>query len=51
MRAAVALSILGVAAGIYVALEVNPIAGALFVLGAYLFGYVGYRREFDGGRG
>ena len=45
MRVALALAVVGIAVGIYVALEVNSLAGTLFVLGAYLFGYLGYRGE------
>lgn len=47
MRLALALAVLGVAIGIYVALEVNPLAGLLFIAGAYFFGYMGYRGGFD----
>lgn len=43
MRATVALSVLGVAAGVYVGLERSPLAGLVFVVGAYLFAYLGYR--------
>lgn len=42
MRFMVALAVLGIAVGIYVALEVNTFTGLLFITGAYLFGYVGY---------
>ncbi|MFB6124046.1 MAG: hypothetical protein ABEJ78_11395 [Haloferacaceae archaeon] len=45
MRLSVALAVLGIAVGVYVAIEVNLVAGLLFVLGAYLFGYLGYRSE------
>jgi hypothetical protein len=47
-RLAFALAFLGIAVGIYVALEVNTFAGLLFIAGAYLFGYMGYRRGFEG---
>ena len=46
-RIAVAAAVLGLAAGIYVALEVSIIAGVLFVGGAYFFAYLAY--EGDGG--
>jgi hypothetical protein len=45
LRASIALAALGIAVGIYVALEVNRIAGLLFIVGAYFFGYMGYRTE------
>jgi 4-hydroxybenzoate polyprenyltransferase len=47
LRVALALSVVGIAVGIYVALEIAPFTGLLFILGAYLFGYIGYRGEFD----
>jgi uncharacterized membrane protein YgdD (TMEM256/DUF423 family) len=47
-RLAFALALVGVAVGIYVALEVNTLTGLLFIAGAYLFGYMGYRRGLDG---
>ena len=43
MRLVLALAVLGIAVGIYVALEVNPLTGLLFIAGAYFFGYMGYR--------
>ncbi len=43
MRAAVALSVLGLAAGVYVGLERNLASGLVFVVGAYLFAYLGYK--------
>jgi small-conductance mechanosensitive channel len=46
LRIALALSIVGIAVGIYVALEIALFTGLLFITGAYLFGYVGYRGEF-----
>lgn len=42
-RIAMTMALLGVAVGIFVALEVDLAAGILFILGAYLFGYIGYR--------
>lgn len=45
LRVSVATAIVGIAIGIYVAMEVNPFAGALFIIGAFLFGYMGYRTE------
>jgi hypothetical protein len=47
LRVALAFSVVGIAVGIYVALEIAPFTGLLFILGAYLFGYIGYRGEFD----
>jgi hypothetical protein len=47
MRLALALALLGIAVGIYVALEVNTLTGLLFIAGAYLFGYMGYRGGLD----
>ncbi|WP_256684439.1 hypothetical protein [Halococcus qingdaonensis] len=43
MRLALALAVAGIAIGVYVALEVNTVAGLLFIAGAYCFGYLGYR--------
>lgn len=43
MRAAVAAAVVGLAVGVYVALEMNPFYGLLFVGGAYLFAYIAYR--------
>ena len=42
-RAAVALAVLGVAVGVYLGLERDLLTGLLFVGGAYLFAYLGYR--------
>ena len=42
MRIAIGLSIIGVAAGIYIALEGNSLVGLIFIAGAYLFGYLAY---------
>jgi polyferredoxin len=47
MRVMLALAVLGIAVGIYVALEVNPLTGLLFIAGAYFFGYMGYRGGLD----
>lgn len=47
LRIALALSIIGIAAGIYIAIEIALFTGLLFVFGAYLFGYFGYRGEFN----
>lgn len=43
MRIAVALAVLGVAVGVYVTIEVNVLTGLLFIVGAYFFGYLGFR--------
>lgn len=49
-RAAMAAAAVGVAIGIYAALALDRfLVGGLFVLGAYLFVHVAYRREGDGG--
>jgi hypothetical protein len=48
MRLMLALAVLGIAVGIYVALEVNTLTGLLFIAGAYFFGYMGYRGGLDG---
>lgn len=48
-RVAVAAAVLGLAAGVYVALEVSLLAGLLFVGGAYLFAYLAYEGEGAGG--
>ena len=48
MRAIVALAGIGIALGVYVAIEVNVLTGLVFVLGAYFFGYLAYRGGFDG---
>jgi hypothetical protein len=45
MRLSIALAVVGIAVGIYVAMEVNLVGGLVFILGAYLFGYLGYRGE------
>jgi uncharacterized membrane protein YgdD (TMEM256/DUF423 family) len=47
IRLVFALALVGIAVGIYVALEVNTFTGLLFIVGAYLFGYMGYRSGFD----
>jgi small-conductance mechanosensitive channel len=47
LRVVLALSIVGIAVGIYVALEIALLTGLLFIVGAYLFGYIGCRGEFD----
>ncbi|WP_435075918.1 hypothetical protein [Halococcus sp. AFM35] len=49
MRLVLALALVGIAVGIYVALEVNTLAGLLFIAGAYFFGYMGYRGGLDEG--
>lgn len=51
LRVSVATAIVGLAIGVYVSIEVNLLAGALFIIGAFLFGYMGYRtegEEYDG---
>ncbi|WP_254545021.1 hypothetical protein [Halomarina pelagica] len=49
-RLAAVLALAGVAAGLYAALEVNPILGLLFVGGALLFGRIAFRDGEDGDR-
>ncbi|EMA51201.1 hypothetical protein [Halococcus thailandensis] len=43
MQIALAVAVAGIAIGVYVALEVNTVAGLLFITGAYFVGYLGYR--------
>jgi hypothetical protein len=50
-RIAGALAVLGLAAGIYVAVEVNLFTGAAFAVGAYFFAYLAFRANRGGGRG
>jgi len=45
LRASVATAVVGLAVGIYVFMEINPFTGALFIIGAFLFAYMGYRKE------
>ncbi|MFB6100963.1 MAG: hypothetical protein ABEJ73_00170 [Haloplanus sp.] len=45
LRASLVVAIVGIAIGIYVTMEINPFTGFLFILGAFLFGYMGYRTE------
>jgi hypothetical protein len=45
LRASIATAVVGLAVGIYVLMEINPFTGALFILGAFLFAYMGYRTE------
>lgn len=47
-RAAVVAAIVGLAAGVYIAVEVDPIYGFLFILGAYLFSRMAFKGEGDG---
>jgi hypothetical protein len=44
-RVAVAAAVLGVVAGVYVALEYDPLVGGLFVVGALLFGQFAFQRS------
>jgi len=48
LRASVATAVVGLAIGIYVVMEVNVLTGSLFILGAFLFAYMGYRTEGEG---
>lgn len=48
-RLAVAAAVVGLAVGVYVAVEVDALVGLLFIAGAYLFTYVAYRGGDDGG--
>lgn len=47
MRLMLVLAFVGIAVGVYVALEVNMLTGLLFIAGAYLFGYMGYRSGLE----
>ena len=51
LRASIATAVVGLAVGIYVVMEVNPLTGAFFILGAFLFAYMGYRTELEGTSG
>lgn len=45
VRVALVMAILGVAVGVYAAIEVDAVVGLLFVVGAILFGQFAFRRE------
>lgn len=45
VRVALVMAVLGVAVGVYAAIEVNLVVGLLFVVGAILFGQFAFRRE------
>lgn len=45
MRVSVLLSIVGIAAGVYLLLERNPVAGLVFIAGAFLFFQIAYRSD------
>lgn len=45
LRVILALSVTGIAVGIYVALEISRLTGILFIVGAYFFGHMGYKTE------
>jgi hypothetical protein len=51
LRASVATAVVGLAVGIYAIMEIDGITGGLFVLGAFLFAYMGYRTEGGGANG
>jgi len=51
LRASIATAVVGLAIGIYVVMEVNPLTGAFFIIGAFLFAYMGYRTELEGADG
>jgi hypothetical protein len=51
LRASIATAVVGLAVGIYVVMEINPLTGAFFILGAVLFAYMGYRTELEGAHG
>lgn len=51
LRASIATAVVGVAVGIYVFLEVSRGAGVFFIIGAFLFAYMGYRTELEGANG
>jgi len=48
-RVAVAAAVLGLAVGVYVALEVSRVGGVLFVGGSYLFAYLAYESDWGDG--
>ncbi|SHH35893.1 hypothetical protein [Halobaculum gomorrense] len=50
-RVAVAAAVIGLAAGVYVALEMSVLGGLLFVGGSYLFAYLAYDRDGAAGGG
>lgn len=45
-RVAVAAAVLGLAIGVYVALEVSRVGGVLFVAGSYMFAYLAYDSDW-----
>ncbi|GAB6859927.1 hypothetical protein ACFR97_03250 [Haloplanus litoreus] len=45
LRASVATAVVGLAVGVYAIMEISVFTGALFILGAFLFAYMGYRTE------
>lgn len=47
-RVAVAAAVLGLAIGVYVALEVSRVGGVLFVAGSYMFAYLAYDSDWGG---
>lgn len=51
LRASVATAVVGLAVGIYAVMEINTFTGALFIIGAFLFAYMGYRTETEGADG
>jgi hypothetical protein len=51
LRASIATAVVGLAVGIYVAMEINPLTGGFFILGAFLFAYMGYRTELEAPNG
>jgi len=51
LRASVATAVVGLAIGIYAVMEINIFTGSLFILGAFFFAYMGYRKEVEGSDG
>jgi energy-converting hydrogenase Eha subunit A len=45
LRASVATAVVGLAVGIYAIVEINVFTGVLFITGAFLFAFMGYRKE------
>jgi len=48
LRASVATAVVGLAVGIYAVMEINVLTGSLFIIGAFFFAYMGYRKEMEG---
>lgn len=51
LRITLATAVIGLAIGVYAVMEINIPTGALFIIGAFLFAYIGYRKEVEGADG